>query len=73
MTSHSDWGFAPGLPPDGAAGTFIGLDASGRLWLLAWHPRGEWNGLAYENPSWPVLKRGAELAARIVKHLRRDA
>ena len=62
----------PGLPPEGAPGQFLGVDATGNLWLLRWHRRGEWNALGYEEgigADHPALRRGLDLRTLIVGHI----
>lgn len=62
----------PGLPPEAAPGQFLGVDATGNLWLLRWHRRGEWNALGYEEgigADHPALRRGIDLRTLIVGHI----
>jgi hypothetical protein len=64
----------PGLPPAGAPGQFLGADATGAMWLLRWSSRyGEWQALGFERdlgPDFPVLRRGRDLAALIIGHVK---
>lgn len=65
---------APGLPEAGSPGQFLGYDATGAMWLLRWSGvEGVWHGLGFERdrgPTWPALRRGAELTTRIIGHVK---
>jgi hypothetical protein len=64
----------PGLPAPGAPGQYLGTDATGAMWLLRWSSKyAEWQALGFERdlgPSFPVLRRGADLATLIIGHVR---
>lgn len=63
----------PGLPLDGKAGQFLGIDATGAMWLLRWSRRySEWQALGFERdlgPDFPKLERGAALKPLIIGHV----
>lgn len=63
----------PGLPPQGTAGQFLGIDATGAMWLLRWsHRYEEWQALGYERglgPDFPKLERGDALQPLIIGHV----
>lgn len=64
----------PGLPRAGALGQYLGHDATGAMWLLRWsREHGEWQALGFEHdygPTFPILRRGAELASLIIGHVK---
>lgn len=63
----------PGLPPDSAPEQFLGVDATGAMWLLRWstHYGGQWHALGFdgEGAENPVRRRGDELPALIAGHI----
>lgn len=65
---------APGLPAPASPGQFLGVDATGTMWLLRWSRRyGEWQALGFEReagPEFPILRRGADLTTLIIGHIR---
>lgn len=65
--------FTPGLPPSGAAGTFIGRDKRGNIWLLRWHSRGHWEALGWEptfgNPMPTLTQLAGEQQGLIVGYV----
>lgn len=62
----------PGLPPDGAPGQFLAVEATGAMWLLRWSAHyGEWHALGFEGEGAenPARRRGGELPALLTGHI----